>query len=144
MKKIILLMIIAVLTASTACSDDLKTTDVNKLPTKAQQYLKNFSSPVSLIEIDENLISDDTYEVILADGTEVEFNADGEWRSIDCQHMSVPTLFVPKSISDYVSNHFANLKIVKIKIERRGYDVELSNDIELKFDKNGNFVKIDD
>ena len=39
---------------------------------------------------------------------------------------------------------FPNAEIVKIDKERHGYDIELSNDIELKFNKKGAFMGMDD
>ena len=144
MKKYIILIVVAILSIGTACSDDVKTTDITKLPAKAQKYLTNFKSPVSLIEIDDQIIGGDMFEVLLVDGTEIDFNAAGEWLGIDCNNSAVPSSFIPKSVSEYVVNYFPNLNITKIEKDSRGYDVELSNGIDLKFDKNGAFIRVDD
>jgi hypothetical protein len=46
-------------------------------------------------------------------------------------------------IQTYVTTNFPACFVVKIKQERREYEVELSNDLELKFDKSGNFIYAD-
>ena len=143
-KKYILLIISIILSVGTACSDDIKTTDINVLPGKAQKYLANFNSQISLIEIDKQIIGGDRFEVLLVDGTEIDFNAEGEWTGIDCKAITVPSMFVPKSISNYITQHFPNLGIKKIEKDSRGYDVELTNGIDLKFDQKGVFLRIDD
>ena len=35
-------------------------------------------------------------------------------------------------------------RIVGVDKERHGYDIELSNGIDMKFDKDGNFLRYDD
>jgi hypothetical protein len=43
-----------------------------------------------------------------------------------------------------VKTNFPGTVIVKIDKERHGYDIELSNDIELKFNKSGALIGMDD
>ena len=57
---------------------------------------------------------------------------------------AVPADLIPASIAEYVKTHFPGTQIVKIDKERRGYEVELSNDLDLQFNKNGKFIGIDD
>ena len=84
------------------------------------------------------------YEVRLSNGTEVEFDKNGNWDKVDCNYSAVPASLVPANIANYVKTHFAGAKVVKIDKERHGYDVELSNDLELKFNKQGQLMNIDD
>jgi len=51
---------------------------------------------------------------------------------------------VPATIAEYVKTNFPGTQIVKIDKERRGYEVELSNDIDLHFNSNGKLLYIDD
>lgn len=57
---------------------------------------------------------------------------------------SVPDAYVPAGVRAYVSKNHSGQRIVSIDRERSGYDVELSNGIEMKFDKVGNFLRYDD
>ena len=78
------------------------------------------------------------------DGTEVDFNKDGEWKSIDRGQKAVPAALVLKPISDFVAANYAGAKIVDIEKDRNSYDITLANGIELKFDRSGKFLKVDD
>jgi hypothetical protein len=47
---------------------------------------------------------------------------------------------LPKGVLDYVSSKYADAKITKAESDEEGFEVYLSNGLELKFDANGNFV----
>ena len=74
----------------------------------------------------------------------MEFDRKGNWDNVDCQWESVPAALVPTEIATYVSTNFPGALIVKIDKERYGYEIELSNDLELKFNKSGKLFHIDD
>ena len=86
---------------------------------------------------------DDDYEVYLANGTKVEFTLQGDWKEVRCAG-GVPAAIVPAAISKYVKTNYANAAIVKIDKKYSGYEVELNNGLELKFDTKGKFLAIDD
>jgi hypothetical protein len=56
----------------------------------------------------------------------------------------VPAALVPAAILQYVKVNFAGCSVTKIDKEHHGYDIELSNDLELKFNHQGMLVGIDD
>ena len=64
--------------------------------------------------------------------------------AIENASRAVPAAIVPAAISKYVKAKFPNNTIVKISKKYAGYDIELDSDLELKFDKNGNYIGIDD
>ena len=90
----------------------------------------------------------DEYEVRLSDGTQIEFTRAPEWKKIDCEHSnvytSVPAELVPTQIASYVSTNFAGAEIIKIDKDRWGWEVELNNGLEVKFNKKFGVIKIDD
>ena len=57
---------------------------------------------------------------------------------------AVPAALVPAAIKQYAEANFSNCKITKIEKERYGYDIELSNDVELKFNHKGALIGMDD
>ena len=111
-----------------------------QLPQKAQQFINTHFKGVEFL----SATVDDDYEVYLANGTKVEFTLQGEWKEVKCPGSAVPTAIVPAAITKYVKAQFPNSTIVKIDKKYGGYDVELNNDMELKFDKNGKFLSYDD
>lgn len=137
-------MLVAIVCVCTACADDVTTTDISKLPAKAQTCLKYFDAPVAYIEIDNEGIGGRTYEVRLTDGTEIDFDKKGEWIDVDCKSKSVPKEIIPTSIANYVKANYPNEFVTHIDRDSRGYDVELSNHLDLKFDASGNFIRFDD
>lgn len=93
------------------------------------------------------------YEVTLSDYTQIEFDSNAlgktpEWDEIDCKHSTiyhcVPAALVPAEIADYVKRLHETQPIVKISKDGRGWDIELSNGIEIEFDRKFNIVEIDD
>ena len=144
MKKIILTLVIAMIASCTAMARKYTTTNVAELPAKAQTFLKaNFKKGVNHINIDKKTFGGADYDVVLKDGTEIEFDADGSWESVDCGASAVPASVVPKAIATYVKNNYRGAKIVEIEVDRKGYDVKLSTGLELKFDRAGKILRID-
>lgn len=83
------------------------------------------------------------YDVYLSDGTQLDFDANNQWEKVECMK-GVPAFFVPKAIATYVKGNYQNLAITKINKEHYGYDIELANGLELKFDRSGHFMGMDD
>ena len=120
---------------------DDKAIPVEKLPETAKVFVyQNFTSKTIIYaEKDWN-----TYECMLNDGTKIKFYKNGDWDKIECKAFSVPDKLVPVQILNYVKTNFPNETIRKIDKERYGYEIELSNDLDLKFNKQGVLINIDD
>ncbi len=141
MKKQLVLLLCVVIASMTACGKGDYPIKKNELPQNAQNFLnQHFEST----EISFILQDYDSYEVKFTNGWEIEFDKQGNWTEVDCQTVAIPDAIIPTNILNYVKQNFAQNYIVKISKERNRYDVELNNDLELEFDKNGNFIRIDD
>jgi hypothetical protein len=81
------------------------------------------------------------YEVILANGFEIEFWKDGSYREVDGKDKPIPIAFIPASIVEYVKKNYPDRKITHIDYGHKDVDVDLTGDIDLEFDKNGKFLK---
>ena len=138
MKKFFVLLL-GLMTLNVFAANDRPVT-FQQLPQKAQQFINTHFSGVEFL----SATVDDDYEVYLANGTKVEFTLQGEWKEVKCPGSAVPAAIIPAAISKYVKANFPNTTIVKIDKKYGGYDVELNTDLELVFDKNGNFIGIDD
>jgi len=138
MKKVLVLLLSVLALNVNAFAD--RPITFSQLPQKAQQFItKHFSG----VEVFSATVDDD-YEVYLANGTKVEFTLQGEWKEVKCAGGAVPAAIIPAAISKYVKTNFANASIIKIDKKYSGYEIELNNGVELKFDKNGNFLSYDD
>ncbi len=147
MKKIFLFAsaaLLAVFMAATAFADDDRTISFDKLPEKAQKFVKQHfgDKAVSSITHDADWIDGD-YSVRLGDGTEISFRSNGEWEEVECKGSQVPAAIVPAKIAAYVTEKYPDVRIEEIDRDMRGYDIELSNDVKLKFDRKGEFTSVD-
>ncbi len=84
------------------------------------------------------------YDLTLNDGTEVDFDPANEWEKVDCHVKAVPAALVPAAIASFVKSNYQGQPITKIERKPMGYEIELANGLELKFDKNGAFMHVDD
>ena len=146
MKKILFAaaLLFAGITATQADNRELPIT-IDKLPAAAQSFLKSHFADLTLAyAIEEPQYIGSEYEVTYTDRTEVEFDSKGEWTTVDRKYVAVPASIVPKQISDYVAGNFAGQAIYKIDRDRYTWEVELSNGLEVKFDKDFRVIGIDD
>ncbi len=147
MRKYVSLIALLFAAVIPALADDVITRDVNQLPAAARTSIEaNFPGcTISYIAIDKEFLGGPSYEVRLSNGCEVDFDKNGAWKEVDCKHVqAVPDGYVPAKILAYVKQHFPTEKIQKIDKDRRDYELELSNDLDLKFDLKGNFLRMDD
>lgn len=119
--------------------------NADQLPKEAQKFISTYwkDSKITQAKMDKDGF-ETSYEVYLDNMTKIEFNKHGEWKEIKSPKVSIPDGIILKSIVDYVATNYKNSRIVKIKREHHHFEVELDNDVELKFDKKGKFKRIDD
>ncbi len=138
--KSFFLTLLSLLVANVALADDTPIS-VNQLPAAAKTFVKNNFKGKTIASAEKD---GTTYECRLDDGTKIEFNRNGVWDKVETNANSpVPARLVPRAIQQYVKAHYADCIITKIDKERYGYEVELSNDIDLKFNRKGKFLGID-
>lgn len=148
MQKFIKLTFILALTITSlsisACSKDTfvddKPIQASELPQKAQQFINTYFADCTVLRCEKD---GHEYEVFFQNGFEVEFDRNGDWEDVDCKNSAVPQGIVPEAIVNYVTENYPTNFIVEISCDRHGYDVELNNGLELEFDKNGGFIRID-
>jgi len=115
------------------------------LPDAAQQFLKQYFPKLEVSLAKEDVeITYKEYEVVLTDGTRIEFRSNGEWKDVDCKFSEVPAGIVPKQIVEYVKKNYPDVKIIQIDRDRRDYEVSLSNNLDLIFDMKFKLIDIDD
>lgn len=147
MKKIILMTLCCIAILQTSFADnDVVTTDTNRLPAHSREFIRQHfqGANISHIKIESSLFGIKSYDVILTNGFDLEFDKQGEWTEVDGQHSSVPAKIIPAAISDYQKKHFPKQQIISIEKNTKGYDVKLSNGLEIKFDPKFNFIRYDD
>ena len=119
-------------------------TTAQALPEAITTFLKQHfpNATVSGVEPD-NEHGGLEYDVYLNDGTQVDFDANNQWEKVESMK-GVPAALVPKAIATYVKGNYQNLAITKINKEYGGYEIELANGMDLKFDGSARFMGMDD
>ncbi len=140
--KIFILTLVCLMLSATAMADD-RPINANQLPAAAKTFIKKHFPQDQVVEAEmEKNFRSTKYDVKLSSGAEVDFNGKGTWISIDCNQSAVPAAIIPAAIKKYVNTKYKGQQIVKIERETYGYEVELSNDLELKFNRQGKFLSV--
>lgn len=118
--------------------------DLNDLPAKAVSFVKeNFSDTnVASYEIKNIPVIGKSYEIKLNNGVEVDFDSEGNWHELQ-DPRGVNANLLPLSIKNYVEQNYKGTFVTSIEKEKNKIKVDLANDIDLEFDANGNFLRID-
>ena len=148
MKRIFRILLIAICCmvscnmAANAGND--KPISVNALPAKAQTLLNNHfnSQKVMLATIESGVVSR-SYDVVLQNGTKLEFDKKGNLTEINCKQGIVPALLIPQAIKNYLKDNYAGQSVKKIEMNKNEYEVELTNGLDLTFNKHFQLIDID-
>lgn len=145
MKKMLLsAFAVAALAVTPTMAEDVAIT-VQQLPKEAQNFLTvNFAKSNVVVAMHDRDITDNDYSVRLDDGTKIEFSSTGKWESVKSPAAKIPASIIPDGIKDYVKKNFPKSGIVKIERKRYGYEIELANDLDVKFNAQGQFIGFDD
>ena len=138
--RVFLLALMCLLVSTAAFADDTPI-PVEKLPAAAKEFVQTNFPEAKIIYAEKDWNS---YECRLNDGTKIEFNKKGSWKKVDRNLIAVPAALIPEPIQQYVTTNFPGCVVTKIDKERYGYDIELSNDIDLKFNYQGVLIGMDD
>ncbi len=144
MKKILKLLpmlLIAVLGLSLAsCSDDDDPISPTELPSISKDFIIQYFPSVSIVSAQKDK---DDYEVVLSDGTKIEFDKKGDWVEVDATPgKALPTGFYPAEIDAYLAQNFDGEGINEITKVPRGYEVEITTGTEMIFAHDGSFIEI--
>ena len=148
MKRIFRILMIAICCrvscnmAANAGND--KPISVNALPAKAQTLLNNHfnGQKVMLATIESGVVSR-SYDVVLQNGTKLEFDKKGNLTEINCKQGIVPALLIPQAIKNYLKDNYAGQSVKKIEMNKNEYEVELTNGLDLTFNKHFQLIDID-
>lgn len=144
MKNLIAFGFFAFILLMTACSD--KPVTAEQLPEPVKAFIQQHFPEQNISFAKKDLEGFGyQYDVVLADGTQIDFDTDNVWDKIECTLANpVPTALIPEPIVAHIKSSFPDAMILKIDKERYGYEVELANGLELKFNKQGVLTEMDD
>lgn len=148
MKKKLFALVVTLLSVNLfACDDgEREIVEFSLLPQEAQTFVNtHFSDKQVSVVFHDKEVGDHDYEVIFTDSASIDFDKKGRWTEVEDRDVDgVPVAIYPESIVAYLNAHHAGSRVVKVNKDKRDYEVELSNDIDLVFDLDGKFLRYDD
>lgn len=148
MKRIILSVaaVIAVAMATVSCnSDDNNTTETiiqeAELPVQAKSFIDSYFGSYTVLKIERDTRSvEEYYEVHLTDGTQIDFDKEGVWTEVDGNGRTIPTGFIHPQIVAYITANHPTTSVESIGKEVYGFNVDLLNNLDLRFNGTGDFL----
>lgn len=142
MKKILLFVLISTIAYAIAYAD--KPVTAEQLPAGVHTFISSYfpGEKINYAAKDDDYFRPD-YNVSLANGVKLTFTHSGRMEKIETVD-GVPVELVPVQITDYIKLHYPDSFVTEYEIDRRGYEVKLSNRLDLKFTKSWNLIEIDD
>ena len=148
MKRILRILMIAICCMIScnmvANADNDKPISVNTLPAKAQTLLsQHFNGQKVMLATIETGVINKSYDVVLQNGTKLEFDKKGNLTEIDCKQGKVPAKLIPQAIRNYLKKNYPAQAVKKIEMSKNEYEVELANGLDLTFNKHFQLIDID-
>ncbi|MGR7814043.1 PepSY-like domain-containing protein [Lacinutrix undariae] len=148
-KAATILALFAIIFTSCSNDDDNNSNDSEIVLTEAQipseitayiaQHFPSNTTNTVIEDTDDNVI---TYEVYLSESVQLEFNSNFEIIEIDSLYQ-LPNSVIPQAILDYVVLNYPTNFINGWELEYNHQQIDLNNNIELEFEMNGDFIRID-
>ena len=122
-----------------------KSISLNELPSMARFFLRTEFPKSKVLSV---YISSETesFEVLTDDNSQFSFDSDGNWQTLNCPKVGIPTFVIPQKMQTAIrKNCTSKTKVILLKRLSRGrYDVELSNGFGLRFDKKLEIIDVRD
>ena len=140
LKCFLFMAVMMTMSFNAMADDDDRVITYDQLPQTAQAFLKqNFAAKVPLV-----VTADwDDFTIMYESGEKVEFDKKGNWKDIDCRASKVPADLVPEQITTYLKANYPGKSVLKLERRRMGYEVRISNGMEIEFNRNFQVIDVD-
>lgn len=112
------------------------TKSVEMIPEPALTFIVEYYPAAGIVEMEKNTLRN-TYEVELADGTELEFDSKGRVIEIDADDNNIPVDALQALLPDTAFNDLkaknALDQVESVKLTKKGYKVELNDNADTSF-----------
>lgn len=125
--------------------DDEKKIDFGDLPSEARSFIENYFPGADILSIvQEKEDGRKEYQVKLSNGTDMEFDEDGEWTNIEFYFSPLPTGILPANVITKVEELHPEAYINGVEKELGGYVVEVTDadgiDWDMRFNAQFEYV----
>ena len=141
MKQWTMLLAGVLMLAAGGAAEAKRPTQMSELPATAQQFVRdNFADGrVTHVKMAGRL-ADRDYEVAFVDGTRIQFDKNGNWEEIHTHYGKIPATVLPQKARTYLREHYPEVPMTAVEHDRKGYEIELSNGLELEFGPDGTLL----
>lgn len=142
-KKLSALLLTLVFAFTLTSCDQESTISPDNLPNEIDSYISTHfpeNTVLQAIKDKEGLKS--TYEITLSDNIYLEFDSKMNITDID-GNAKLPDSVIPEKILQYVAFNYPNNYITDWELDDRNQQIQLDNGLDLEFNMNGDFIKID-
>ncbi len=142
MKHILLSIVITAIITTFAVAQNIPNA-AGMLPKNVQSFIQQHFKNANVINTEYD---DDDFEVRLSNGVKIEFYINGEWKEIKAYGNPLPNSILPAPVLNTLKKQFPNVAVFKVEKEWNGYEISLSNMMQVFIDGNGTFLgqKFDD
>lgn len=141
MKKISIALLLAVF-AFVGCDKETIVKD-SDLPKEIHSFITTHFPGKRIIQaVKERDGLELTYDILLDGNIKLEFNKKNQIIDIESRE-KLPDSVIPAKILDYVSANYSGNFITGWEIDGRNQQVMLNNGLELEFNMDGDFLRID-
>jgi hypothetical protein len=138
------LLIMAACTSGNGHQQQAKGDGKDRLPENATEFLDENFSEVNIDTIKDDA-DDNVYEVELANGIEVDFEYDGDWRKVDFHKNDMDRNLLsslPVRLTSYLKKNYPDFAIRKMRHTQHGYKIDLyaPEEKSLYFSRTGKYM----
>ncbi len=136
------LVAIALTLSLISCAKD-EVIPVSELPAEMKAYISTHFPSNTILQVVKDVDGlTKTYDVLLSERISLEFNRQKEIIDIDSE-IALPNSVIPEQIRQYVTANYPSNVITDWELDDRNQQVQLNNGLDLKFNMNGDFLRID-
>ncbi len=141
-KSIALTFSLLIALTLTGC-DKEKVINNDELPSEIKSYISTHFPNHTIVQVvkDKDGFTK-TYDVNLSGNIQLEFNRKKEIIDIDSD-TQLPDSVIPEKIRAYVSTNYPENVITDWELDDKNQQIELDNGIDLEFNMDGEFLRID-
>ena len=135
------LLLFVVLAAASCDKDSEKEIGYDALPQKARQFIAQYFPNAECTRIVRDKDDGTTeYETWFSDGTELDFDKQGDWTSVDCKFSALPEGILPEAIATDIATRYPESIPYKVEKQPSGYEIDLPG-WELYYNYQGTFIR---
>lgn len=136
----VLAAIVAGLLTMTGC-DDEERISYGKLPSAARAFIETYFPAESCTYAERDRADGRReYKAVLSNGTEIEFDAAGQWTEVDCKFSLLPAASRPNG-SSRTCRPLSRRRNLQDRTRPGGYEVTIGSGLELIYSADGTFVR---